>query len=161
MPAKFWKTAHWLMKNVWTLLKINLKKPVSSLKKPTKNTMRCWNKYILLDNMQSCKRFDLRRSCLSHMQIVDKHPHIHWDTIRKQNKNIVFWTFDVMNALNWLYLKNKGRERQIDLCRAPNTYRYLWITTDYHQVVDFNNWNSFSNMLNSNILFYVENFIET
>lgn len=49
--AKYWKIAHWPMKNVWTLLKINWKKPVSLLKKPTKNTMRCF--YMSLDNISS------------------------------------------------------------------------------------------------------------
>lgn len=41
VPARFLRIALSPMKSVWMLLKINLKKHVSSLRKPTKNTMRC------------------------------------------------------------------------------------------------------------------------
>lgn len=38
--AKFSRTVPWQMRNVWMHSKTNLKKPASSLKKQTKNTMR-------------------------------------------------------------------------------------------------------------------------
>lgn len=51
--AKYWKIDHWPMKNVWMHLKINWKKPVSLLKKLTKNTMRCFHRLLDTKNEHS------------------------------------------------------------------------------------------------------------
>lgn len=48
-PARFLRTAHLPMKSAWTPLRTNWRKLASSLKKPTRNTMRCLDRTKSLD----------------------------------------------------------------------------------------------------------------